>query len=421
MSSPVSEHDRGKNRLLDVMIGLVIGLFAANLCNWCSSLFPGEIYDIQAEDIWFDSDPSVIFLSFTNKSENLPRTRKHPLYPLVTTVPVYVLRWLGVSDHLSEVRIVLGLAAAAWGSSFYALLRVLGNKRLDAALFAFLGLSSSAVIFWIGLAETHILGSISLIFAMLLIGGGKNGKFSGVRYTVASAFSLSMTLTNWMLGIIAAVVGQGPKRAIQISANALCIVVVLWSLQKQIIPRSAFFLESQQREVTYMVRPNLARIVAASQAFFLHGMTFPAMSTTPHEFRPSENAHRLTVQVPPGGHRNIPQWLASVIWITLCLLGLAGARQSGADRTLQISVLLTILGGYTLHLVYGLEVFLYSANYLPLLLAMASLGSQTRYRWFVLGLATVLLVMNLILNVEQFHQALSLFESQYATFRASKR
>ena len=93
---------------------------------------------------------------------------------------------------------------------------------------------------------------------------------------------------------------------------------------------------------------------------------------------------------------------------------------SGADKTLKITLLVTILGGYALHLVYGAEVFLYSANYLPLLVVVASLGSQTRYRWSVLGLATVLIAMNLVLNFAQFHRAISLFENQYAIFKASR-
>ena len=421
MSLSISEHTRWRTWLVELTVSLFIGLLGCTLCVWCSRQFPLEIYDIPAMDIWFDGDSPYLFQNFTNRySPYMNRTSVHPLYPLVSTVPVQILRRLGVSNRLSEVRIVLGLAAAVWGCSFYALLRVLGNKRLDAVVFSLLALSSASVIFWIGLPEYHFIGSISLILALLLIAAGGDGRLSGVRYTVASALSLSMTVTNWMLGLVAAVVGQGPKRAIQISANALCVVVVLWSFQKPICPSAGFFLVSQRGEVTYMTRPNVARLAAASQAFFLHGMTLPAIGTTPNDWNPLEKAHRLTVQVPPGGHRNIPQGFASVIWISLCLLGLAGMVVSGADKTLKITLLVTILGGYALHLVYGAEVFLYSANYLPLLVVVASLGSQTRYRWSVLGLATVLIAMNLVLNFAQFHRAISLFENQYAIFKASR-
>jgi len=421
VASAVCEPNRAKIGIFDLTIGLVIGLLASMLCIWCSHQFPNEIFDLEALDIWFDGDPSFLFQNFTNRrSPYLRRTSVHPLYPLVTTVPASILQRLGVTDDLTKIRIVLALAAAVWGCSLYALLRVLGNQRLDAALFALLGLTSASVIFWSGLPEYHFIGSISLIFALLLIGAGNRGRFSGARYTVASALSLSMTVTNWMLGLGAAVVGQGPRRAIQISVYALCVVVILWSLQKQICPTSVFFLQPQREEGQYTNRPTPARIMAVSQAFFLHGMTLPAIGSTPNNWKPSEFAHRLTVQIPPGGYRNIPQWLASAIWISLCMLGVTGLQSANADKTLKITVVMTILGGYALHTVYGWEVFLYSANYLPLMLGVASLGCQTRYRGLVLGLATVLIIMNGMLNFEQFHRAILLFQTQYADFLASR-
>ena len=66
-----------------------------------------------------------------------------------------------------------------------------------------------------------------------------------------------------------------------------------------------------------------------------------------------------------------------------------------------------MLGGYVacqfaLYCVYGLETFLYSVNYLPIMIALAALGVKTRIRPLILALWAVLAVTAALNNTAQF-------------------
>ena len=73
-------------------------------------------------------------------------------------------------------------------------------------------------------------------------------------------------------------------------------------------------------------------------------------------------------------------------------------------RQLLLAIVLAgyIVSQFALHCVYGRETFLYSANYLPVMAALAALGVKTRIRPLILALSAILVVSAALNNTAQF-------------------
>jgi len=53
-----------------------------------------------------------------------------------------------------------------WFSSLFILLRLIGCRQFDAALFSILAATSAAAIFWFVIPETYSFGSLSILLAL---------------------------------------------------------------------------------------------------------------------------------------------------------------------------------------------------------------------------------------------------------------
>jgi len=82
---------------------------------------------------------------------------------------------------------------------------------------------------------------------------------------------------------------------------------------------------------------------------------------------------------------------------------------------------LTFLGQLPLHLVYGSETFLYGLHFVPLLVVLAALSTQTPARPVALLLAGALVVTATTNNVTQFTKATSYLHSNASTKSAIGR
>jgi hypothetical protein len=69
---------------------------------------------------------------------------------------------------------------------------------------------------------------------------------------VASAISLSITVTNWMAGLVAALLSQPWRQAIRLSIYAFALVALLTPVQYALFPTAGQFLNirDEKRYVT---------------------------------------------------------------------------------------------------------------------------------------------------------------------------
>ena len=222
-----------------------------------------------------------------------------------------------------------------------------------------------------------------------------------------SAFSLSVTVTNWMAGLLATAVSFPWKRACQLSANAFCIVVILWGVQKFIYPQCEFFLGDRE-EAVYINMERLGGPVTAMKALVFHTMIMPRIR--PFEDMKGEWRRvgyiRTQLERPGAGSRL--GTAAAILWALLLAIGVWGLFTITGYVKFRLVVGGTLLGQMLLHSIYGGETFIFSLNFAPLLLGVAAMGLQTPLRRVVQVAAICLIVTDGTNNFSQLSKAIIL-------------
>jgi len=93
-------------------------------------------------------------------------------------------------EPITAVRIVIAAVASLWFSSLFILLRLIGCRQFDAALFSILAATSAAAMFWFVIPETYSFGSLSILLALGLTALAQHRKLSSLWYVVVSALTL---------------------------------------------------------------------------------------------------------------------------------------------------------------------------------------------------------------------------------------
>ena len=131
-------------------------------------------------------------------------------------------------------------------------------------IFTLLSLSSASAIFWLPVPNSCTWGSWTIMLALILLLVDEQRRLGATAYVVASAFTpqhYGHQLDERSLGHRGTV---ALKQAIQLSVNALCLVVLLWGAQKFIFPSAQFFIEVGQSQLG---QPSTIRTDAAQSRF----------------------------------------------------------------------------------------------------------------------------------------------------------
>jgi hypothetical protein len=390
---------RGAGPDVALMTALALG---AGMASWqAARRIPPVVMQEARLDLWFQGDVPQVMESFSSAaSPRHARTNRHPLFSLFLYPPVKLLRVLGGLEPAEAMRWCLAAAASLWAAMLFGLLRSLSCPRPDAALFTALAASSAAFLFWFAVPETWPFGSLTLLLALALVARSERRALPLSWYSVVSALTLSMTVTNWMGGLIAAFVRLPWRKALAVTAAALALVAALWTLQKRLFPaaqlasRPGYFAE-------HVFHPSSGGPRRIVEAFAVHSMVMPAIT---HKQRSVHS--RLSVQDSRPGSGSPWGAVAAPVWILLLCLGAWALLTVEARRPLRLAIGLTLAGQFALHLVFGgQETFLFSLHWLPLLVLVAACSVLTRARPAALGLAAVLLVCATVNNGLQFTRA----------------
>ncbi len=366
--------------------------------------------DLRSFNMWFEGDCPFVFANMVARTSSHDiRTVVHPLFPLAAYPPAYVLRKVAGLDGLQAVRVVMAVLAAAWLGALFVLLRLVGCRRLDATLFSLLAATSAMAVFWFTVPETFSLGSLTILLGLSTIALAEYRNLSWWWFLGASALTLSMTKTNWMVGLFGTFAHYPWKRAFQITVNALCLVVGLWGLEKLIFPSAGFFIGSEGDEAGYLLLPRSGGPLRIFLSFVFHSIIMPAIRVVVKpEKQPWET---MSTQMSWPGSGSL--WGAAGMGIWTILLGLGLWALVGTKRHSRFGTVLalTLLGQLGLHILYGDETFLYALHFGPLLVVLAALSTLTRARFLALVLAGALTLVAGVNNVSQFRQALEFVRS----------
>jgi len=233
-----------------------------------------------------------------------------------------------------------------------------------------------------------------------------------VWFVIVSALTLSVTVTNWMVGILATFASFRWRRAFQITVNAFCLVVLLWGVQKFIFPTAQFFIGDQE-ELNWIRPPEFTSSLKVVTSFMFHTMVMPTSEWFDHP-----DWAGIIKQDSLPGSGSLWGAIAVGLWAALLVLGLWGLFSTGRHGRLRVVLGLTLLGQLLLHLVYGSgETFIYALHFGPLLVVLAALSVLTPARKLGLALAALLALCAGVNNVLQLNKAVKILEHHMITPR----
>ncbi len=393
----------------DGLLAILLGMVVALACLVITDLKPSFL--LQSMDFWFEADTLREVSNMTRIYDDHYRTSVHPLFSLLTFIPVYGVRHGLSISPLQAVLLVTGVIGGLWSGTLYVLLRLLGCRKPDALVFTLLGVCSASALFWLPVPNSYSWGSLTIMLALVLLLLAEQRAFGAAVYVVASALTLSVTVTNWMAGLLVTLVRWPWRQTAQLSVNALCLVVLLWGVQKIIFPSAEFFIGSRG-ETSFINHPQAGTAINVASSFVFHSLIAPAVrfikddaytQINDDSFRLSE---RLTFQFSGPGSTG-PLGVAAVgIWSALLLNGLWRLTTMNGHLRFRVVLGLLLVFELALHMLYGEETFAYSLNFIPLLIAVAALGATSPGRPLVLALAALLALCAGINNWQQFREAL---------------
>ena len=403
-------HENGRLRKvwLDLLVLIFLTIIIASITYSNSQRIPAVLS--HEGDVWFESDTRRVIDDMTNRSANHWRTDTHPLFPLVTYIPTKLVMKVFNLKAVDAVMIIIAALASMWISTLYVLMRLIGLRCFEAILFSFLGIVSASSIFWFAVPETYAFGSLSFLIVLVIVALSQKREISSIWYAIVSAISLSFTVTNWSAGIVATFVNFPWKKALQITINAFCIVIVLWSVQRHFFSRVLYFGTISSTEKRYIMRSESGGPLNIAKSFLFHTMIMPAIQERQKvRLRDNTLIPIMVTQTSRVGSGSLYGAAAAGVWSAILGLGFWGLISSKDNRQLRLVLAITLLGQFMLHLLYGQETFLYSLHFVPLLVVLAAFSTMTRARSLALTLTGILVVLAVINNFQQFDKAMVLF------------
>jgi hypothetical protein len=402
-----------------ILVASLLFFAGAGLSLFLSARIDPRFFNNDAFDVWFEADLPRIFSNMTS-TDTYTRSDLHPLFELIVFPPTRIFTWLGFSPE-TAVRCTLAAICGAWTSFLFLTLRAIGCRGLDALIFTMVGLSSASALFFFAVPETFLVGSITMMIALIWAAWDEAGRRSIFVEVLVSAATLSVAVTNWMVGVLSTLYRRRTREALLITATALLAVVVLWSVQKSFFPNSPFFLTSthdaERRD--HMFCAEAVGLMHVAWSFFAHTVVMPAINIT--ERTGSGAWPILLTQASSPFSSGLIGNIALIAWIGLFIAGVAALLLLPMKPRLRLLLGSALLGQLLLHLIFGNETFLYSPHWLPILIAIAALATLTKWRVPVIAAALVLCGAAAVSNMSQFGESIAFLRNYQPVLEERKR
>lgn len=405
---------------------VIMGLFS--IVGFGSFLLANQLDSVlmtwRGLDFWFQSDSARVVLNMSDPTSDHSRAAIHPIFSLLTTPFVLSLSRIFDIEKFTAVKITISLSASLWISLLYVLLRLLGLLRFDAVLFSCLAAVSSASIFWFCIPETFSLGSLSIVFALVLLVRTKTGTPGEIAFTLASIATLSFTVTNWMFGLLATFIGLPFKKFVRVNVIALLVVSFFSYIQRYFFTYIPFFIGrtedgrvSSTDEVRYLFMEETGGPLRILISFLFHTIVMPGIEYADKMNRAGWKILSVQHSLPWSGN-----FIGTVAWLSWSLILGIGFwsmyrlnldENNSQDKRICQGFILAFLGQLGLHLLYGDETFLYSLHFLPLLIIIAAYGTLSRLRKVVLALAIIVFTGAAVNNFMQFRWAVDTVNTHF--------
>ena len=359
----------------DVLLAALLAALAVLLLAQLSRQLPAQLFGREGLDAWFHADLPRVVANMVDAQSNHYRTKVHPIASILIHPLVTAMRALWPGSDLQVAMRFAAIVAALWVMSFYALCRLLGAGRFVATGFSLLAIASAGFQFWFSVPETFGIGSLTLLWVLLVAALAAHRPVSDGLLLAASIASLSITVTNWVAGLALAVVQRPWRRALAISALAFAIVAIVSVAQRFLYSFAKFFFLGSREEADYMNLEQSGTLLHKLAGMFWHPISLPEVLLAKVSDAPKLNW--ISVQLSAPGSGSWAGMLALGLWTLLLVAGVHGLVRSPQWHAFGKVLALTLAAQVALHLVYGEETFLYAAHFLPLLMALAVFSARS--------------------------------------------
>jgi len=360
---------------------------------------------------WFEADCPEILASMSDRSADNQKVKLHPIFPLMTYPVITAITWIGHVSPLEAVWLLNAATAGVWLGTLYLVMRLLDCRLLDSLLFTCLAASSGAATFWFFVPETYPLGSLTILLALGLVALARHRRVPDWWFVVASAGSLTITVTNWIAGLIGTFVSRPPRRAAVLSAGALAVVLGLLFVEKATFPRAdSWFISPRgySRHKLYFLCGEQGGALNAARVIYLTSAVVPRIELSTWVSQQTPHGPMLTIQRAPAGSSGVIGLVATITWGLLLAAGAMALVAGRGDVRFRIALAVTILGETVVYLIYGEETFLYALNCVPLLILAVALATLSRWRYVVVAATALLLPCAAWNNISQLRAALDI-------------
>jgi hypothetical protein len=364
-------------------------------------------------DAWFEADAARVFYNMSARHSDQYRSQVHPIFALIANPACVTFHKLFRLDLNASADLFLALTAGIWMVLMYIVIRQLGFDRGLASMASVLGVLTTSGLFFFSVPETYGLSSVSILATIAIFLFTKGKSRTTVGAILASAASLSMTVTNWSLGLLLTLRKCRFRSWLQISINAFFVITVLWSIEKAIMPSAEFFT-GVAGERQYIRRLTPGEVVHTTVVVVSHTVVAP-LPIEVSTFGAEEGligpvwTKGLSIQSVWPGSGSIAGLVLAGLWLAVLVLGTVTLARTKSDP-IGPPVLVFLLLQVLLHLLYGAETILYSLNWMPVLVIVSVYAFQRlgRLRWPAMALFIAFLAYN---NFRQFQHVAQIVDS----------
>lgn len=405
---------------------IVVVMLSFSWIFYLSSILSIRLFNISLDNFWFDADvPRYICQAVDRFANDHWRNKVHPLFSLLAYPLPNALTLLGI-DIISAIRLQLSLVVAI-GSLFLSLtLQRLQIAKIDSFLLIAIALSGATSLVWFTIPESYAFSFSAFCLLLFLSSFAIERPAKPISWTGAVGLAFSITLTNIAVAVWAAIQSWGIRRVIAIMMASLAAVFLLALVQRLLFPSSGiFFVPSMVKgESSFFVSLSLERVRQVIALFFIGSVVFPDVQLA----NGASTDAFLTVQRATWGRNS----LLPILSIALLSIFLVAGSMTIVSKVFhsiktrrmdvffvpaqhlleRLSVILTgsIFFLVSLHLFYGTETFVYSGSFLPFLVLILAIGAgrlAARKQILTTGLLGLLLILNVIHGMREWHSAVS--------------
>jgi len=355
-------------------------------------------HDVNTNNIYFGADSwSWLQLMALENSENVGPRAVHPLAPIIFRPLVTLLSLITNGDRFHANLILIALAGS--GSVFFTwkIVNLISNDQEYAILFAsLLGLSASNLIF-ASTVESYIFSTFSLLlFIWLLI-----AKHHDYHLIVTGVAILGITITNLVQSAITFLV---IRRNFKLTI-AIFVVIILIGMGFNLISHNLYdvglFFHPQElsSEKRFVKGISPEHAVLMAEDIFIYNIASPQPYLSFRKEMPRFNFLGGTIR-----EYIWFGWPALILWIIT--LGISfysffkNIRVPSSYKNLSISMLFCLIFNFMMHIWYGTEPFLYSANWTYSLIIFSAitleqLNKHAHIKMVLFALVTSIFVNNL--------------------------